>query len=82
MIFKEPPARWMFITYLSIGGLVWMFDALAISSDLWLGVEIDLDMWKEFVHYGSSTLMLWFAFRSLAASNAFEVSRISAYKGA
>ena len=72
----------MFITYLPIGGFVWMFDALAISFDLWTGEEIDLDTWKEFVDYGSCTLMLWFAFRSLAASNAFEVSRISAYKGA
>jgi hypothetical protein len=53
MIFKEPPARWMFITDLSISSLNWILGALAIGFGVWLGEikEIDLDTWKRLCSY-------------------------------
>jgi hypothetical protein len=74
MIFKEPPARWMFITDLSLGGFGWMASALAISVGIWVeGIEnIEWDEWKDFVHCGSFILTLWYAFRNLTINGAFE----------
>jgi hypothetical protein len=73
MIFKQPPARWMFITVLSIGGLNWILGAFVIGLSVWFGEigEIELETWNDFVRSSSGILTLWYAFRSLATSGGF-----------
>lgn len=74
MIFKQPPARWMLITTISIVGFNWILIAPVIGFGVWFGEvrEIELETWRDFARASATILTLWSAFRSLAVSGVWK----------